>query len=69
MRFSLTVLAVAAMLAGASGAEAGTLDKIKARGALVCGSNPGLAGFALPDDQGVYKGLDVDGCRALAGPG
>src|SRR5271154_2559789 len=66
MRFSLTVLAVAAMLAGASGAEAGTLDKIKARGALICGSNPGLAGFALPDDQGVYKGLDVDECRALA---
>ena len=66
MRFSLTVLAVAAMLAGASGAEAGTLDTIKARGALVCGSNPGLAGFALPDDQGVYKGLDVDECRALA---
>ena len=48
------------------GAEAGTLDTIKARGALVCGSNPGLAGFALPDDQGVYKGLDVDECRALA---
>src|SRR5580658_6422244 len=66
MRFSLSVLAVAAMLAGASGAEAGTLDKIKARGALVCGANPGLAGFGLPDDKGVWKGLDVDGCRALA---
>src|ERR1700744_2432029 len=66
MQFALPVLAVAATLAGGSGAEAGTLDKIKARGALVCGSNPGLAGFALPDDQGVYKGLDVDECRALA---
>ena len=67
MRFSFTILAAAAAtLAGAFSVEAGTLDTIKARGALVCGSNPGLAGFALPDDQGVYKGLDVDECRALA---
>jgi general L-amino acid transport system substrate-binding protein len=47
-------------------AHAGTLDQIKARGSLICGSNIGLAGFALPDDQGVWKGLDVDECRALA---
>jgi general L-amino acid transport system substrate-binding protein len=52
-------------LAGA-GAGAGTLDQIKQRGALSCGSNPGLAGFGLPDDKGVWKGLDVDECRALA---
>ncbi len=54
------------MAAGAVGAQAGTLDTVKARGSLICGSNPGLAGFALPDDKGVYKGLDVDECRALA---
>ena len=47
-------------------ATAGTLDQVKARGQLICGSNPGLAGFALADDQGVYKGLDVDECRAIA---
>jgi general L-amino acid transport system substrate-binding protein len=47
-------------------AAAGTLDQIKARGQLICGSSPGLAGFGLPDDQGVWKGLDVDECRALA---
>ena len=45
---------------------AGTLDQVKARGQLICGANPGLAGFGLPDDQGVYKGLDVDECRAIA---
>ena len=61
-----TLAALGLLLAGAVGAQAGTLDTIKARGSLVCGSNPGLAGFALPDDQGVYKGLDVDECRALA---
>jgi len=63
-RFPLAAAAVLA-LAGAA-AQAGTLDKIKERGALVCGTNIGLAGFALPDDQGVWKGLDVDGCKALA---
>ena len=61
-----TLAATGFMLAGAMAAQAGTLDTIKARGALVCGSNPGLAGFALPDSQGTYKGLDVDECRALA---
>ena len=47
-------------------ASAGTLDKVKERGVLWCGSNIGLAGFALPDDQGLYRGLDVDFCRAIA---
>ena len=51
---------------GALSANAGTLDQVKARGQLICGANPGLAGFGLPDDQGVYKGLDVDECRAIA---
>ena len=47
-------------------ASAGTLDQVKARGQLICGANPGLAGFGLPDDQGMYKGLDVDECKAIA---
>ncbi len=59
-------LAAGLLLAGGAAATAGTLDQVKARGTLICGANPGLAGFALPDDQGVYKGLDVDLCRALA---
>ena len=66
MRLSNTLAAAGLLAASALAAHAGTLDTIKARGALVCGSNPGLAGFALPDDKGVYKGLDVDECRALA---
>ena len=56
--------ALSASLAPSAGA--GTLDHVKARGQLICGANPGLAGFGLPDDQGVYKGLDVDECRAIA---
>ncbi len=43
-----------------------TLDAIRARGQLVCGINPGVAGFALPDSRGIWQGLDVDLCRGLA---
>jgi general L-amino acid transport system substrate-binding protein len=60
------IAAVGALCIGVSAVEAGTLDQVKSRGALVCGASPGLAGFGLPDDQGVYKGLDIDECRALA---
>ena len=67
MRSHIAWLAGAALSAMAAlSAHAGTLDQVKARGQLICGSNPGLAGFALPNDQGVYKGLDVDECRAIA---
>jgi general L-amino acid transport system substrate-binding protein len=67
MRSLIVCLAGAALGAGvAISAAAGTLDQIKARGQLICGSSPGLAGFGLPDDQGDWKGLDVDECRALA---
>jgi len=43
-----------------------TLDAVRSRGAVRCGVSTGLAGFALPDKQGVYGGLDVDACRAVA---
>ena len=43
-----------------------TLDAIRARGAVVCGISTGVAGFALPDSQGNWQGLDVDLCRGLA---
>jgi general L-amino acid transport system substrate-binding protein len=43
-----------------------TLAAIKARGRLLCGVNSGLAGFALRDTNGVWRGFDVDYCRALA---
>ncbi|MGO9741900.1 MAG: amino acid ABC transporter substrate-binding protein [Roseiarcus sp.] len=66
MRSLQTLLAAGLVLAGVFGARAGTLDTIEARGALICGSGTGLAGFGLPDDKGVWKGLDVDECRALA---
>jgi general L-amino acid transport system substrate-binding protein len=67
MRSHIAWLAGAAVaVAGALSANAATLDQVKTRGQLICGANPGLAGFGLPDDQGVYKGLDVDECKAIA---
>ncbi|MDJ1157033.1 amino acid ABC transporter substrate-binding protein [Chelatococcus sp. SYSU_G07232] len=50
----------------ASAASAATLDQVKQRGVLQCGSNTGLAGFGVPDDKGNWTGLDVDLCRAIA---
>jgi general L-amino acid transport system substrate-binding protein len=67
MRSHIAWLAGAALGAMAVvSANAATLDQVKTRGQLICGANPGLAGFGLPDDQGMFKGLDVDECRAIA---
>lgn len=67
-RAMLATLAAAAALFTTPGpAQAGaTLDAIKARGQLVCGIHTGIAGFALPDTQGIWRGLDADLCRGLA---
>jgi general L-amino acid transport system substrate-binding protein len=50
----------------AAPAGAGTLETVQARNQLVCGVNTGLAGFSLADSKGVWRGLDVDYCRAIA---
>ena len=57
--------AVSATVLVAGFAAAGTLDDIKARGELICGSNTGLTGFGAPDANGDWKGFDVDLCKAL----
>ncbi|HZV20240.1 MAG TPA: amino acid ABC transporter substrate-binding protein [Hyphomicrobiales bacterium] len=53
-------------LSWACSASPATLDDIKSRGRLNCGVTQGLAGFSSTDDQGNWKGLDVDFCRAVA---
>ena len=60
----LGTLAASALVAGF--ASAGTLDDVKARGELVCGSNTGLTGFGAPDANGNWVGFDVALCRAVA---
>ena len=64
----LLLLCAAAGIVGfaATSVQAATMDDVKARGTLKCGVNTGLAGFAATDDQGNWKGLDIDVCRAVA---
>ena len=66
MKKSVLLGAFAAATALAGMASATTLDDVKARGELLCGSNAGLAGFSAPDANGVYQGFDVAMCRAIA---
>ena len=56
--------ATLALVATAAGAT--TLETVKQRGQLICGSNTGLAGFGVPNDKGEWSGFDIDYCRALA---
>ena len=59
--------ALACALLAAQPAHAGkTLDAVKQRGSVNCGVTTGVAGFSAPDSQGVWSGLDVDTCRAIA---
>ena len=53
-------------LACGSAAAQSTLDIVRSRGVVQCGVNTGLAGFAQPDSKGVWRGIDVDVCRAVA---
>lgn len=61
----LAALAGALVFGGAAQAQ-NTLERVKQRGQLICGTSTGIAGFSLADGQGNWSGLDVDVCRALA---
>jgi general L-amino acid transport system substrate-binding protein len=65
MRLQAMVL-VTVLLLTAGISVAGTLDEVRARGHLIAGVNGGVFGFSMPDDKGVWKGLDVDTAKAIA---
>ncbi len=56
----------AALIVGITTAHATTLESVRQKGSLSCGVNVGLGGFSMPDSTGIWKGLDVDACRAVA---
>ena len=60
-----TLLALGLVL-GLGSAQATTLENVKQKGNIACGVNVGLGGFSMPDSKGVWQGLDVDVCRAVA---
>jgi general L-amino acid transport system substrate-binding protein len=68
MRAGAVAAAVTLAAAGVAEAQqpASTFDAVRARGVLNCGVSTGVAGFSNPDSQGVWRGLDADGCRAIA---
>lgn len=64
----LGVLASAGLPAGDGAHAQGspTLAAIRARGSVICGVQSNNPPFSLPDSRGVWRGMDVDSCRALA---
>ena len=43
-----------------------TFDSVKSKGYVQCGVNSDVPGFGFLDSRGVFHGLDVDLCRAIA---
>jgi len=68
MKFCKVFVAVALafLMVTAGMAFAGTLQDVKSKGFVQVGVNGGVFGFSMPDEKGVWKGLDVDTGRAVA---
>ncbi|WP_417742790.1 transporter substrate-binding domain-containing protein [Salipiger sp.] len=69
-KFALGLMATT-MLTGVTAhaqvAEGSRLNTVLERGSLLCsGHNGSFLGFAEVDDQGTWKGVDIDLCRALS---
>lgn len=63
---SLAAASTVACVMAAASANAATLDDVKSRGKLNCGTNTGLVGFAFVDDKGNWQGFDIAICKAVA---
>ncbi len=46
--------------------DGGTLQAVKDRGHVLCGSRDDVPGFALLNADGEYEGFDIDMCRVVA---
>jgi general L-amino acid transport system substrate-binding protein len=47
-------------------AERGAVPRIIKRDYVTCGASQGITGLSRPDEKGVWRGFDVDVCRAFA---
>jgi len=65
---TLTTLGCAlAIGAFSGGVQAGaTFDSVKQKGFVQCGVTTGLTGISMPNSRGVWEGIDIDMCRAVA---
>lgn len=60
------VVILMAVLCLASASFAGILEDVKKKGAVSVGVSGKVPGFSVPDEKGVWRGLDVDFGRAVA---
>jgi general L-amino acid transport system substrate-binding protein len=60
------LLVIALTTTSALAQQRSTLDAVRSKGFVQCGVNTSVAGFSAPDSKGVYRGIDVDVCRAVA---
>ncbi|MEN8199536.1 MAG: amino acid ABC transporter substrate-binding protein [Thermodesulfobacteriota bacterium] len=60
------VATVAALVISAGMAQASTKEEVQKRGVFNCGVSTGLPGFSIADEKGVWTGIDVDVCKAIA---
>ena len=58
--------ALAGMVLALPASAQGTLDAVRARGALNCGVNTNAPGFTTITSSGEYQGMVADLCRGLA---
>jgi general L-amino acid transport system substrate-binding protein len=62
---AIPLLLATAILPGIANA-ATTLETVRARGTLRCGTENDTPGSGAPDSNGVLQGIDIEYCRALA---
>jgi general L-amino acid transport system substrate-binding protein len=67
LRTTLWMGVLGLAILGVAGARAGTTaDGALKKGFIRCGVNTGIAGFAQPDSNGEWRGIDVEFCHAVA---
>jgi len=64
--FRLCIVTMAVLFVFGGMASAGTLDEVRSKGFVQVGVNGNVFGFSMPDEKGVWKGLDADTGRAVA---
>lgn len=65
-RIAILLAAIAAFALPAMARAASTLDTVRARGVLRCGTENDTPGSGAPDSKGVLQGIDIEYCRGLA---
>ncbi|WFE75770.1 amino acid ABC transporter substrate-binding protein [Roseinatronobacter sp. S2] len=65
MKYTIAIAASLSTIATAGAAQS-MLQTVQERGRLICGASQGTPGFGAPDDNGYWRGLDIETCRAVA---